>query len=136
MGNEAIHHFENSFVKEGFIDSEVEKWEDVKRRDPDSQWYGHSGQTGKKSAARTAARILTGETNLLQTSFSFKPTPHGVLIQNSAPYAAVHQFGLKAKVYGKKEFQMIARPFMGKSMILKENIENKIVAELKKILQP
>ncbi len=135
MGTEAVKHFEGSFVNEGFTDKEVKKWDDVKRRDPESEWYGHSGQTGKFSAARTAANILTGETNLLQRSFSFKPTTAGVLIQNSAPYAAVHQYGLKAKIYGKKEFQMIARPFMGQSMVMKENIENKIVTEVQKILK-
>ena len=135
MGNEAINHFQESFVNEGFTDKEVEKWEDVKRRNPDSEWYGHLGPCRKFSEARTTAKILTGDTENLQSSFSFKPTPNGVLIQNSAPYAAVHQFGLSAKIYGKKAFQMIARPFMGKSMVLKEKIENKILDEIIKIIK-
>lgn len=137
MGAEAIAVFQENFAEEGFIgDNGVKKWDDVKRRDPASDWYGHSGQTGKFSAARTTAKILTGETNELQNAFSYDKTATGAIIRNSAIYAAVHQFGLQAKIYGKKAFQMIARPFMGKSEKLKENIENKIVFEIKKILEP
>jgi len=136
IGNEAINHFQNNFEEEGFTDKEgeVEKWANVERRKPESKWYGHSGQSRKFSGERTTARILTGDNENLQSSFFFEPTQRGVMIRNSAPYAAVHQYGLKAKIYGKKEFQMIARPFMGYSTALKEKIEDKIVDEIKNII--
>lgn len=137
MGTEAVNHFKGSFENEGFTDEVLESWtdgKDVKRRDPDSSWYGHSGQTGKYSNARTTAKILTGETRELRESISYKKTSLGARITNSTPYAAVHQFGLQAKIYGKKVFQMTARPFMGKSVILKQNIEDKIYRQIKKII--
>ena len=133
MGREAERHFKESFVNEGFTDKTVEKWDDVKRRDPNSPWYGR-GKTGSRfEGARTTAKILTN-TGTLKDSIKYEITANGVLVKSSTPYAAVHQFGLQAKIYGKKAFQMIARPFMGKSMVLKEKIEDKIVREITTIL--
>lgn len=134
LGVEAVNHFQESFVNEGFTDVNKEPWKDVKRRDVNSPWHGHSGQKGRFSQSRTVAKILTGETKELQRSISYVKTPAGVRITNSAPYAAVHQWGLPSKVYGKSSFQMPKRPFMGKSAVLKKNIEDKIVNEIKKIL--
>ena len=134
IGVEAVNHFKESFVNEGFTDEKLEKWEDVKRRDPNSAWHGHSGQTGRFSQARTMAKILTGETKELQNSISYVRTAVGARTINAAPYAAVHQYGLQAMVYGKSPFVMPTRRFMGKSMVLKKNIEDKITSEITKIL--
>jgi len=136
MGVEAVNHFKESFQNEGFTDESLEKWPDVKRRNPDSPWYGHSGQTGKYSAARTTAKILSGETKELQNSISYNYIASGVRITDAAPYASVHNFGEGANVYGRKPFIMKKRKFMGESKVLRENIENKIVKEIKKILKP
>jgi len=133
-GVEAVNHFKESFVNEGFTDETLQKWPEVKRRESGSTWYGHSGQTGKFSQSRTMAKILTGETKEVQTSISYVKTANGARITDSAPYAAVHQFGLSAKVYGRNSFTMPTRRFMGKSMVLKKNIEDKIVSEITKIL--
>ncbi|MDR1917015.1 MAG: phage virion morphogenesis protein [Synergistaceae bacterium] len=135
LGTEAVNHFKESFKNEGFEDKQVVKWADVERRDPASKWHGHSGQTGKFSTARTQAPILSGETRELRESISYVKIPTGARITNDTPYAAVHQFGLQAKIYGKKAFTMIARPFMGKSVVLKEKIEGKIENEIKNILK-
>lgn len=134
LGVEAVNHFKESFTNEGFTDSSLEKWQDVKRRDANSSWYGHSGQTGKVSESRKVAKILTGETEELQGSISYSRIDDGARIVNSTEYAAVHQFGGLAYVYGKKAFQMVARPFMGPSVVLKGNIERKIINRLKQIL--
>jgi phage virion morphogenesis protein len=134
IGVEATNHFKESFQNEGFTDKNLEPWKDVKRRDPLSPWYGHSGQTGKFSQARTTAKILTGETRELQNSITYKYLPNGTRVTSDKPYAGVHQFGLKAKVYGKKAFTMTARPFMGRSEVLMKKINDKIVRELKKII--
>jgi phage gpG-like protein len=135
LGTEAVAHFKDSFRNEGFEDTGVVKWKDVRRRDPQSPWYGHSGQTGKFSEERTITTILTGETRELQESISYQKIPFGVRVTNDTPYARVHQFGLGAKIYGKKAFTMPARPFMGKSEKLKGKIENRIEQEIKKILK-
>jgi phage gpG-like protein len=135
MGVEAVAHFKQSFDKQGFTDENTEPWADVKRRDPDSEWYGHSGQTGKFSAARTSAKILTGETGELKESTYYTKTEKGVRVYNEKPYARVHNFGGMAKVYGKKAFQMIARPFIGPSATMMTNIRTEIKTRIKSILE-
>lgn len=135
MGVEAVNHFQGSFDNEGFTDKSLQPWADVERRDDNSSWYGHSGQTGKFSQARTTAKILTGETRELRNAIFYTPTDTGVRITSPTAYGRVHQFGLLAKIYGGKSFQMTARPFMGKSILLKNNIEDKIKREFIKILK-
>ncbi|MDR1644210.1 MAG: virion morphogenesis protein, partial [Tannerellaceae bacterium] len=71
VGVEAVNHFKGSFKKEGFEDKATVKWKDVKRRDKESRWHGHSGQTGRFSKARTEAPILSGETRELRESISY-----------------------------------------------------------------
>jgi phage gpG-like protein len=132
VATEAINYFKDSFQQEGFNGN---KWQDVKRRDPNSEWYGYSGQTGKFSEAATIRPILTGETGRLGNNFKWEPTAEGLKIINDTPYAAVHQFGLPAKIYGKKTFQMTARPFMGATPALSKKIRDSIVEELKKIIK-
>lgn len=149
-GVEAVNHYQGSFDNEGFTDETLEPWEDVARRDPKSPWYGHSGFSSGKakekikkgdtelvgnfSPARANAKILRGETSELRNSINYKYTDRGVRVTSPTPYGRVHQFGLQARIYGKKLFTMIARPFMGKSKVLKANIEDKIKREIKKIL--
>lgn len=135
MGVEAVNHFQASFDNEGFTDETIQPWADVKRRAANSPWYGHSGQTGKFSDARATAKILTGETRELRNGIFYTPTDAGVRITSPTPYGRVHQYGLSAKVYGKKSFQMTPRPFMGKSKLMISNIENKIKREFIKILK-
>lgn len=149
-GVEAVNHFQSSFDNEGFTDETLEPWDDVARRDPASPWYGHSGFPAQKpdkkikkgdtelvgnfSQARATAKILRGETSELRNSIDYKYTDSGVRVTSPTLYGRVHQFGLQARIYGKKLFTMIARPFMGKSKVLKANIEDKIKREIKKIL--
>lgn len=135
MGVEAVAHFKQSFDNEGFIDETKKPWADVKRRDPNSEWYGHSGQTGKFSAARTTAKILSGETSELKEATYYAKTEKGVRVYNEKPYARVQNFGGMAKVYGKKAFQMLARPFIGPSTTMITNIKTEIKSRIKAILE-
>lgn len=135
LGVEATNHYKQSFHDEGFTDEVLNPWKDVVRRDPDSKWYGHSGQTGKFSAARTTSKILTGETRELQSAITYKRIDKGVRITNDKPYASVHNYGGRAKIYGKKEFQMPQRRFIGNSAVMATNIKDKIKAEFIKILR-
>lgn len=133
-GVEAVNHYKASFDNEGFTDKTLNPWKDVKRRDSDSPWYGHSGQTGKFSAERTSAPILTGETKELRNATRYTYTPNGVRILNEKPYAKIHQEGGTAYVYGKTPFVMTPRPFIGQSKVMMDNIKDKINRQLIKIL--
>lgn len=134
IGVEAVNHYQESFANEGFTDKNLQKWKEVKRRNSFSKWYGHSGQTGKFSTARTTAPILTGETGELMNAIRFVPTAQGVTVINAKKYARVHNFGGMAKIYGKKPFTMPKRTFMAPSTVLNEKIRAKIVRELKRRL--
>lgn len=131
----AIEHFRESFENEGFTDDTLNPWQEVERRKPESPWYGHSGQTGTFSHARTRAKILSGESGHLRAAFNYSRTKKGVVVRNTAPYARVHQYGLPAKIYGKKTFVMPKRPFMGKSRKMIAEINQEIINDLKKILK-
>lgn len=135
LGVEAVNHYKQSFLDQGFTDEVLNPWKDVKRRNPESKWYGHSGQTGKFSAARTTAKILTGETRELQNAITFRRLENGVRVSNEKPYASVHNYGGMAKIYGKKAFQMPPRKFIGKSAVLVSNINAKIHREFISILK-
>lgn len=135
LGVEAVNHYKASFDNEGFTDKQLNPWKDVKRRDPNSPWYGHSGQTGKFSEPRTTAKILNGETMELRNAIRYVRTERGVRVLNEKPYAAVHQYGLQAYVYGRTPFKMPARPFMGTSAVLMSNIKDKIKREMIRIIK-
>jgi phage gpG-like protein len=135
VGTEAVNHFKESFANEGFTDENLEPWPEVERRKKDSEWFGHSGQTGKFSEARTMAKILTGETNELREATKYEKTGKGVKVKNEKKYARVHQFGGMAKIYGKKEFQMLARPFIGKSKVMVDKIKDELKSRIKDILK-
>lgn len=135
LGTEAIEHFRESFKNEGFTDENVAKWPEVERRKANSAWYGHSGQTGKFSQARITAKILTGETNELQNAFSYVHTEAGVKVINDKPYAAVHQYGKMARIYGKKAFKMPTRRFVGRSKVMVRKIKAELKSRLTEILK-
>lgn len=135
VGMEAVNHYKENFVKEGFVDETTNPWQDVKRRDPSSPWYGFSyGAKNNFSQTRTTDKILTGETKELQNSIDYEKKPGRVTVYSDKKYAAVHQFGLPAKIFGKKPFKMPARPFIGKSAALEKNIQDKIQRTLNKII--
>lgn len=148
IGTEAVSHFNESFVNEGKTDESLQKWPDVKRRDPESSWYGFSygGKTprpgaNKKSKAkstnfsssRTQDKILNGETNELKNATDYIVKPDRVTVRNDKPYARVHNFGEMASVFGKKPFKMPARPFIYLSAVLNDKIRDKIKREITKI---
>lgn len=135
VGTEAVGHYKASFDNEGFTDETLNPWKEVERRKPESPWHGHSGQTGKFSSERAAAPILTGETRLLKNAIRYTYLPDGVRVSNSVPYAAVHQYGLQAKIYGKKPFTMPKRPFIGRSKVMTQKIQNKILQRLKELVR-
>lgn len=134
VGKEAVDHFQDSFVNEGFTDQALEKWQEVERRKPESPWYGFSTlNKGRFSQARSVDKILTGETNELKNSIDYEVNPGRVTVGTDKIYASVHQFGQRAMVFGKKAFTMKARPFIGKSEVLSRAIRAKIERDLERI---
>ena len=153
IGVEAVNHYTESFVNEGFEDKEVKKWPDVKRRNPANEWYGFSYRSNsakpdavetqhaaskKKgftnfSPEATKNKVLTGSTSELKNSIHFTVKSDRVTVGTDKPYAAVHQFGMSAKVFGKAAFTMKARPFIGNSQVLNEAIINKVQREITKL---
>ena len=132
VGVEAINEFNENFEKESF---DGKKWQNVKRRELDSPWYGHSGQTGKKSNSRKTAKILDGETGELKNATTWRREGKRVIISNEVPYAKVHNDGLPAKIYGKKLFMMPKRQFIGVTDKLKTTIQNKVERDITNILK-
>lgn len=135
LGTEAVNHYKESFDNQGFTDKTTNPWQDVKRRDSSSPWYGHSGQTGKFSNARTTAPVLNGETLELKNATTYAKTERGVRVSNDKPYARVHNYGGRAKIYGKKEFQMPERKFIGRSAVMVAKINAKIKREFQRIIK-
>ncbi|GHV31584.1 hypothetical protein FACS1894177_06500 [Bacteroidia bacterium] len=133
VGVEAVNFFKDSFEKESF---DGNPWQEVERRKPDSPWYGFSAGAKKNfSEARTTAKILSGETGELKEAITYRKEPGMVVISNEKPYAAVHNYGLPAKIFGKKTFQMPKRTFMEHSDDLQEKIEDKITEKMINILK-
>jgi len=131
VGVEAVNYFQKAFDDQGW---EGKSWDDVERRKPDSAWYGHSGQTGRFSEARTTAPILSGETGELRNAIKSDPQAGKVTIRNEKPYARVHNEGLPAKIYGRKSFVMKKRTFMAVTDGLMKNIHEKLQREVDKIV--
>lgn len=156
IGTEAVRHFNQSFVNEGFTDKSLKKWPDIKRRDPSSAWYGFSlGSNGQNPNKKTKAKpgekdkrkpgntnfsptrakdkILNGETMELKNSIKYVVKSDRVTVLSNKPYASVHQFGEPAKIFGRKSFTMKARPFIGKSEVMMNKIYTKIEKGIQKI---
>lgn len=137
VGVEAVDFFKDSFVNEGFTDNFLVKWKEVERRIKTSPWYGFTAtktETGSRfSTSATKRDVLTGETGDLQESIDYDITADGVSIKSDKVYASVHNNGEKAKVFGKHEFTMPKRQFMGRSATLDKQLLDEIEYELKEI---
>ena len=135
VGTEAVNHFKASFANEGFTDKNTVKWQNVKRRDPASPWYGFSMENKKRfSNTRALDKILTGDSKELQNSISYIRQADRVTVYSDKEYAAVHQYGLTSKIFGKKSFVMPRRPFIGRSEVLERSIYAKIERDLNSII--
>ncbi len=150
IGIEAVNHFKDSFQKEGFTDTSLEKWKEVKRTDSASPWYGFKykstasrpGQNRKKeggttnySDAATKRPILSGETQELLNAFEVRKSSRSVTVFNTKIYAQIHNEGGAMKVFGKLGSKMPKRQFMGKSAVLKAKLEKEITRDILRILK-
>jgi phage gpG-like protein len=147
---DAVDSFKENFETESF---DGKAWPDVKRRDPNSPWYGfeygntgtytppHTG-TGRPQSRqrknfnpeRTTAKILHGQNEELKNAIQARIEPGHVVISNEKPYAEVHNYGGQAKVFGKHPFTMPQRQFIGVTDELKNRIRDKIKRDLTRII--
>lgn len=120
VGAIAQAHFRDNFVQGGFINGGLQKWEPAKRL----------SKGGSKVANKY--KTLTSGRNNLFNEIKYAPGVAEVYIRNKAPYAAVHNEGLRA---GRGAgFIMPKRQFIGESKELNVKVENKIEEELRNII--
>lgn len=150
IGIEAVNHFKKSFQDQGFTDKSLEKWDDVKRRDASSSWYGFQyrakssrpgstrrkeGSTTNYSPAATKRPILTGETGQLKDSIDWLAVGRRIEITASTAYSKIQNEGGDIKVFGKASGQITVRKFMGDSEALRQRINKIIENDLNMILK-
>lgn len=157
VGVEAVAHFKENFRRGGFVNGGLQKWADVKRRDPTSRWYGFEykgekrthypdtsgGKSRKKKAqkslnySQTATRrsVLTSKRNYLMNATQYRTNADKVTIYNDAPHAEIHNEGGTFKVFGKASATMPKRQFMGESRELNKKIETEITRQIDRIFK-
>lgn len=148
IGTEAVNHFKDSFQNEGFTDSSLVKWKDVKRRDASSSWYGFkygskTKRPGRKkrssdsvtnySPAATKRPILKGPTGDTQRSIAYMVRGRMIIVFSDKRHSKVINEGGRIKVFGKADAIMPQRKFMGKSKVLERRIKSEIKKRLIKI---
>lgn len=160
VGTEAVKHYKQSFQDEAFSNNAErdEPWEDVKRRDKDSPWYGFNYKGDKRtsvriarnrngttrrakrqkrlnySAAATTRKILSGSTKELCNSIRFT-YGRNVVIRSDKPYAQVQNDGGKIQVFGKGSAKLPSRRFIGRSRMLILKCNRNLSARINKIMQ-
>lgn len=132
-GVEAVQHFQDNFEKEGFTDNGTSPWPEVERRKPESPWYGFQYGSKGPSSTRAADKILK-DSGELQDSIDYEKKQGEAVIYSDKPYAAVHNEGQEAKIFGKKSFTMPKRQFIGHSEELDGKVIDIIKEEIEKII--
>lgn len=154
IGKEAVDRFRDNFHREGFLDGSLHKWKDVKRRDPQSPWYGFEYKAEKRlpgsrkntqakkrkplnfSQTATVRKILASKRMELHNSLRYHLQPGQVVIASDKPYAQVQNEGGTIKIFGKHPVKLQARPFMGPSIELDRKVEQQIRQRITEILKP
>lgn len=153
IGKEAVDQFRDSFHREGFLNGGLRKWKEVKRRDPQSPWYGFEYKAEKRlpgsrkkpgqkaprlnfSQTATVRKILSSKRMELYNSIRYHLQPGQVIIASDKPYAQVQNEGGTIKVFGRHPVKLEARPFMGPSAELDRKVERQIRDRIAEILAP
>ena len=155
IGKIAVDHFRGNIRKGGFVNRGLHKWKDVKRRDPNSPWYGfeYKGEkrtslrftrdrkTGKTkrskkqrtlnySHAATTRQPLTSKRMGLHNSLGYKTSPGKVTVVSDRPYAEVQNSGGTIKVFGKHPVKLEGRQFAGESHELNVDVGKEITEHM------
>ena len=134
---EALNHFQNSFVYQGFTDKSLVKW--PARKIPKRKGKPITGKTLEKWKAKNEGRALlishasdTKGTHMAN-SITSELSPGKVTIIVDKPYAQVHNDGLRA---GRPPgFTMPQRQFIGPSEKLGEKIQANFEKEIEKLIK-
>lgn len=155
VGVEAKEHFIDNFRKGGFVNHGLQPWQDVKRRDPDSEWYGfeYKGEkrthyafrrdkkTGKTYKAKpqkklnyshnaTERGVLTSRRNALMNSIDNETNAGQARVFTTEPHAEIHNEGGGFLVFGKRRATMPKRQFMGESAELDVKVVDEIERQI------
>jgi phage gpG-like protein len=135
IGALAKAHFQENFIKGGFVNNGLQPWDRAKRL-----LKGATRRRMKNGKLSKRARVLAGnkyktllsDKNHLFSSIYYTQGRASVRIYNPVTYAAVHNEGLRA---GRgKGFIMPKRQFIGESAELNKKMQQTIENELTKII--
>ena len=146
VAKEAVDEFRENFTRQGFRNNGIQRWPEVKRRMPNSPWYGfqykverRSPKDRKKKGQKrklnfslkyTKYDILRITSNLYRSVTSFEVSPELVEIGSDLPYAQVQNDGGHIKVFGKARVKLPKRQFIGESKELMDELERILIAKI------
>jgi phage gpG-like protein len=130
MGGLAVTHFKDSFTKQGFTDSRLVKWKEVRRRQrtESGKRYQYKGFRGAKYTAADRTRAILFKSGALRRSVHISQV-NGRMVEvlSNMPYSSTHQFG-------RKKGNIPARPFMGNSRKLNVHVERFVRQSFDKLI--
>jgi phage gpG-like protein len=129
LGQIAKGFFQSNFRKQGFDDVVVEKWQARK-----GQILGGIAMISKKSDHSRAILIGKGSGQLKMSIHLVTATFQKIRIESDLPYSKIHNEGLQGRAFGKYNFKMPKRQFMGESQNLNKKIKSKVKKEIKRAL--
>lgn len=137
IGTESVKHFRESFRNQGFTDNNLSKWPDVKRRDPNSSWYGFKYGNKRNFSDAATRRPILSDTKELEESINYRvnTSARKVIVSSDKIYAKIHNEGGTVRVFGKASAKMPKRQFMGDSKALVRKLEKEIINDLNNILR-
>lgn len=132
IGNMAVKHFQQSFRAGGFTDDVFQPWQprkgELQRRGP--AMVRSRGRFGQSSRA---VLVRSGD---LRRSVRIKSARFSrIVIGSDLDYAAIHNYGLEGKAWGRHRFKMPKRQFIGNSAVLNRQIMKRIEREVNKIFK-
>lgn len=122
-GKLAVDHFKEGFQDEGFTDKELEKWDEVKRRE-DRTTRG----------ARSTRKILTGDTGDLGESIEYETGTGKTIVESDKDYSEAHNEGT-TNAGRNRNVTIPKRQFIGESEKLNIQIETEIELRGKDLIE-
>lgn len=131
IANTAKMEFIQNFRNQSF---NGKKWAEVERRKPESEWYKRGTQSDRNRAilqGKGSGQLRGDVENSVKEGHKNGNLSYTLVVNNK--YAAVHNEGLNAKIYGKKSFKMPQRQFVGMTPELNKKLLIKINQKVAKI---
>lgn len=148
IAREGVNHFRQSFKDQRYNEAGSQPWQEVKRREKNSGWYGFKygsktrrpkkyggGKNYIEAATSRAILFGSGSSKLRDSIFIKEASARGVEWASSSDHATIHNQGGRMKVFGKHSAVMPKRQFMGMGTRLKGKIKQTVRIELHKALK-